>query len=192
MDTVAVVVLGGGLGTRFAGGDKLGAMLDGKPVAHHVLAAVRPFAWSRKILVCRDSSSWAQAYEAEGFTQASIPKAEHGMLGSIHRALEEVADQQQVLICLADMPLVTSHHVGRLLSAFRIGLGPIIASRSEIYRGPPAVIPTARLRELPKSGEGGARSLLAEAEFVDAPEALFHDIDTVDDLEAVRERLYQG
>ena len=187
--TVAVLVLGAGLGSRFNGGDKLGKLLGGKPVAHHILSSLKPFNFGQRILVCRGKPQWTEAYAVEGFALASRPDAESGMLGSIHRGLIEITDQTHVLICLADMPLISQEHLERLLEARHTNPATAIASRSHTYSGVPAIFPVGSLSALPESGEGGARGLLANAKFVDASNpSLFVDIDTVEDLELLQER----
>ena len=185
--TVAVLVLGAGLGSRFKGGDKLAQILGGKPVAHHILSTLKPFNWGQRILVCRGEPQWAETYAAQGFVLASRPDAESGMLGSIHRGLMEVAGQTHILICLADMPLISQEHLNRLLEARRTDPGSAIASRSHSYRGVPAIFPVSDLSSLPQSGEGGARGLLENAKFVDASDpSLLIDIDTAQDLEQLQ------
>ena len=187
--TVAVLVLGAGLGSRFKGGDKLAQILGGKPVAHHILSTLKLFNWGQRILVCRGEPQWAETYAAEGFVLASRPDAESGMLGSIHRGLMELTGQTHVLICLADMPLISQEHLNCLLEARRTNPVTAIASRSHPYRGVPAIFPVSSLSSLPRSGEGGARSLLANANFVDASDpSLFFDIDTAQDLQRLQAR----
>ncbi|MBR7652229.1 nucleotidyltransferase family protein [Brucella oryzae] len=187
--TVAVLVLGAGLGSRFNGGDKLGKHLGGMPVAHYILSSLKPFNWGQRILVCRGAPQWTEAYAEEGFVLASRPDAESGMLGSIHRGLMEIAGQTHVLICLADMPLIPKEHMNRLLEARQSNPFTAIASRSHSYRGVPAIFPIGSLSALPRSGEGGARDLLVNAKFVDASDpSLFVDIDTAQDLELLQAR----
>ncbi|WOC16663.1 nucleotidyltransferase family protein [Pseudochrobactrum sp. MP213Fo] len=191
--TVAVLVLGAGEGSRYADGDKLGVMLNGLPVAHHVLNMLQGFRWGAKILTCRTQSSeqttWIQGYARQGFEIAVVEEPETGMLGSLHRGLRAVKDQSHVLICLADMPLVPAVHIERLLAAHHRIKAPVIASRSQTYRGPPALCVPDYLRTLPENGEGGARSLLTEAGFVEMDDPAFCDIDTVHDFEKVRQIL---
>ena len=180
----AVLVLGAGAGSRYADGDKLSAMLGGKPVAHHILQVVDGFSWAQRIVTCRDYALWTQAYADAGFTLALTEDVETGMLGSLHRGLREIS-QEWVLICLADMPLVPRLHIEQLLQSAQSCAAPVIASSSGAYRGPPALCRTDYLRTLPLAGEGGARSLLPQADFVEQTAPAFADIDTVNDFEAI-------
>ncbi len=183
---IAVVVLGAGAGKRFGGGDKLNQKLADKPVAHHMLDSLAPFQWGRKILVHHGKAPWHDAFIANGFVLAPVVEFSEGMLGSIHNGLSQVMYERHVLLCLADMPLISSSHLTGLLALFGASNGAIVASRSPNFRGPPAIIPLARLEPLPKTGEGGARALLNEAQFLEADDQQFADIDTFGDLEKIR------
>lgn len=184
--SATVLVLGAGAGSRYADGDKLSTMLGGKPVAHHILQVLDGFSWGKRIVTCRDYAPWTQAYAEAGFTLALTENVETGMLGSLHRGLREIS-QEWVLICLADMPLVPRLHIEQLLQLVQSCAAPVIASASGDYRGPPALCRTEYLRTLPFAGEGGARSLLPQADFVEQSAPAFADIDTVNDFETIRQ-----
>ena len=177
---IAVAVLGAGLGSRF-GGDKLAAPLRGRPLAHHLLAALDGFDWPQKLLVCRGTPGWADAYARAGFTLVRLEDARRGMLGSLHAAAARAGGDGRILVCLADMPLVKPAHLRRLLDLARDWPGAI-ASRAPGYRGPPSILPLPALRALPPEGEGGGRALLGDARFVDGPAAMFADVDRPEDL----------
>ena len=184
VSAIAVLVLGAGAGSRYADGDKLSAIIGGKPVAHHILQVVDGFPWAQRIVTCREYAPWTQAYADAGFTLALTEDVETGMLGSLHRGLRAIS-QEWVLICLADMPLVPRLHIEQLLQSAQSCAAPVIASSSGAYRGPPALCRTDYLRTLPLAGEGGARSLLPQADFVEQAVPAFADIDTVNDFEAI-------
>ena len=190
--STAVLVLGAGAGSRYTDGDKLNAMLGGKPVAHHILQVLDGFSWGKRIVTCRSLAPWTNAYTDAGFTLALTEDVEAGMLGSLHRGLAEIQAQSRVLICLADMPLVPRSHIEKLLREAEMSHAPVIASSSGIYRGPPALCSAQHLRVLPVAGEGGARSLLTQADFVPIDAPAFADIDTVHDYENVRQILQRS
>ncbi|CUX61656.1 MobA-related protein (modular protein) [Agrobacterium deltaense Zutra 3/1] len=185
----AVVVLGAGFGSRFGGEDKLGALLAGKAVAHHVLSTLQPFGWARKILVYRRHAEWIGAFQDDKFVAVHNDAAEQGMLSSLRKGVQAVQDVAQVLVCLADMPFVGADHITRLLSAAEGMEGRIVASRGDAYCGPPAIFPAGELKKLPSSGEGGGRSLLASASFVDCANGKLLDVDTLCDLATAETRL---
>lgn len=186
--SVAVLVLGAGAGSRYADGDKLGAQLGDRPVAHHILQVLDGFAWGQRIVTCRDYAPWTKAYAEAGFTLALAEDVQAGMLGSLHRGLREVA-RKRVLICLADMPLIPRSQIEALLQMAAQSTAPVIASASGDYRGPPALCLTEHLKILPVAGEGGARALLPQADFAEMAAPAFADIDTVHDFETIRQIL---
>ncbi|BBU63295.1 molybdopterin-guanine dinucleotide biosynthesis protein A [Methylosinus sp. C49] len=184
----AVLVLAAGRGSRFGGGDKLSAPLAGVPVAHHILSALRPFAFAQKLLVCRSRALWTDAFARDGFSILHNDDAEGGMLASLKIGATSVEDRLKLLVCLADMPFVATEHLALLLSAAAEARDRIVASIAGAYRGPPAVFPVDELLRLPPTGEGGARSLLANARFVDCDADRLLDIDTRQDLFAAQKR----
>lgn len=182
---IAAIVLGAGFGTRFGRGDKLAQMLGGRPLAHHVLETIDPFHWGARVLVCRDGAGWAGAFAERGFQIRINDQADRGMLGSLHLGAAAVAGCARVAVFLADMPLIAPRHVARLVQLSDAFPDRVVASAADSYRGPPAIIPTDRLKALPHSGEGGARSLLHDALIVQADAATLVDVDTGDDLAAL-------
>ncbi|MFP1644595.1 nucleotidyltransferase family protein [Pontitalea aquivivens] len=182
---IAAIVLGAGFGTRFGAGDKLAQGLDGRAVAHHVLRVIDPFRWGARVLVCRDGAGWAGAFADRGFQIRINDQAERGMLGSLHLGAAVAAGCARVAVFLADMPRIDPRHVARLVQLSDAAPDRIVASAAGAYRGPPAIIPTDRLKALPHSGEGGARSLLRDALIVQADAATLADVDTADDLAAL-------
>jgi molybdenum cofactor cytidylyltransferase len=184
----AVLVLAAGRGSRFGGGDKLSASLAGAPVAHHILTALRPFAFAQKRVVCRSGAHWIDAFARDGFVIVHNDDAESGMLASLKIGASSVENRLRLLVCLADMPFVGTDHLARLVSVAKEARGEIVASRADAYRGPPAIFPVDELRRLPPAGEGGAKALLANARFVDCNADRLLDIDTRQDLLAAETR----
>ncbi|WP_036290982.1 NTP transferase domain-containing protein [Methylosinus sp. PW1] len=191
--SIAVLVLAAGRGSRFGGGDKLSAPLAGAPVAHHILCALRPFAFAQKRVVCRSDAHWSDAhwsdaFARDGFSILRNDDAESGMLASLKIGASSVENRLKLLVCLADMPFVGTDHLARLISVAKEARGGIVASRADAYHGPPAIFPVDELLRLPPAGEGGARSLLANASFVDCDADRLLDIDTRQDLLAAETR----
>ncbi|KAA9368257.1 NTP transferase domain-containing protein [Ochrobactrum quorumnocens] len=188
-NAIAVMVLGAGRSQRFKGGDKLDQFLLGKPVAHYVLAALRGFHWGRKIVVCRSKPAWMQAYVDDGFVRAEIDNADAGMAGSIHRGLSEITTQPWVMICLADMPLISRGHIEELLAAFSANRAATVATKAASGFCPPAIFPRALLGKLPKTGDDGAKALLGDAHGPVAADSMMRDIDTIADLQMAAQYL---
>ncbi len=186
---IAIMVLGAGRSQRFKGGDKLDQCLMGKPVAHHVLSTLRAFNWGRKVVVCRSKPLWVQAYLDAGFVRAEIGDADAGMTGSIHRGLSEITTQRWVMVCLADMPLISLDHIEGLLAAFNTDRTVPVATRTASGLCPPAIVPGAMLGRLPSAGDKGARALLGHAHGVVASDMMTSDVDTIADLQVVAQHL---
>lgn len=185
--SLALIVLAAGAGQRFGGPDKLAVPLAGRPVVHHVLATLDPLPWHRRVLIHRGEPAWCRAFADAGFTLVRNDQPERGMLGSLHLAAQAVQGTERALLCLADMPLITSAHIQALLAANRGATGQVVASRAGDYRGPPAILPLAAVRTLPPQGEGGARALLARAAWVDCDPDCVRDVDTPADLLSIQE-----
>ncbi|MBJ6135208.1 NTP transferase domain-containing protein [Ochrobactrum sp. Q0168] len=130
------------------------------------------------MLVCRSQSNWAKAFADDGFTIIRNDQPNKGMHGSLKMAVDQLTDSRLAMICLADMPFVTRDNIERLLLLAHSSNGQAVASRAEEYRGPAAIFPVAALRQLRGFGEGGARSLLINALFVDCPLSQLLDVDT--------------
>ncbi|MEG7381975.1 NTP transferase domain-containing protein, partial [Bacillus subtilis] len=162
----------------------------------HLLSVLAGFNWSRKVVVCRAQPGWTQAYVDAGFIRAEIDKPgidnveiDGGMAASIHRGLLEMTTQQWVMICLADMPLITRCHIGELLAAFEQNRTVAVATRTASAFGPPAIFPKALLDGLPETGDQGARLLLGDAHGPVAVDWVARDIDTIADLQWAAQHL---
>lgn len=182
----ALVILGAGYGKRFRAscgtGDKLETLLEGLPVAHHLLKKTGIFEWEQKILICRQKASWPHLYRQAGFKLIHNDNPAGGMLSSLHKAVLGVKPGiSHLCICLADMPFISAQHLKNILNA--PWEKQAVATQSGDYRGPPAIFRIQDLKKLPQKGEGGARSLLQSALFIPCPPQEIKDIDTQDDLE---------
>jgi molybdenum cofactor cytidylyltransferase len=173
LSAVTLVVLGAGLAERF-GSDKLAAELHGRPLSQHLLRTVSPLPFGQKLLVAR-GQPWADAYAVAGFTVLNNPQPELGPGASLAVAAA-AADRPVLLVCLADMPYVTASHLLRLVEAHNAS-SKAVASISDDYRGPPAIIPR-RLLETIDLVQSGARSLLNQADSVTAEPDNLRDVDT--------------
>ncbi len=180
---LSLAVLGAGLATRF-GSDKLAVLLEGKPLVHHVLEAVDGFAWEQRLLVCRGTPGWAQAFADKGFTLIDNTEPERGLRGSLLAAAAHVPTGGRMMVCLADMPRITAAHLQRLIAAAGRWRGAV-ASGAGAYRGPPAIIPVDDLQALPRKGDSGARALLSAARLVTAEPGILADVDTGEDLQRI-------
>lgn len=183
-DRIAAVVLAAGLATRF-GSDKLLHPYAGKPLAVHIadtLAAL-PLSW-RIAIVPAAPSARRQLFEERGFELVTNADPTRGMglslaLGA-QRAMELGAEI--LLVCLADMPNVTTAHLTKLIAA--LTTSDVAATGFDGSRGPPVIFARRLFPELATlGGDQGAKHLLATATIVMPPPELARDFDTLSDFD---------
>ena len=183
------VLLAAGAGSRF-GGDKLEALLGGMMIGEHSARALAACCCDWRVAVCGDDDSPLVAIlETLDFTRIVNAQPEAGLSHSLslgaRQAMQYEADA--MLVCLGDMPFVTTAHLDRLIAAFGSAEGQAcIASQNDQIRMPPAIFPKSRFPELVAlTGDQGARALLRDAIGVPTNPLLLGDIDTPGDLAAL-------
>ncbi|MBE1530005.1 molybdenum cofactor cytidylyltransferase [Sphingopyxis sp. OAS728] len=185
---IAAVLLAAGTSQRFGTEDKLLASLAGEPLALHAARRIVELAPGRRIAVCPNRDGvLAQQLAAEGFEIAVNPYPERGLSHSLSRGIAEAALGPEVaaLICLADMPFVSTSHLRELLARFDPSTAPVVASSDGDTAMPPALFASALFNKL-LTGEGdrGGKALLAGAALVHAAADELLDIDRPGDLPA--------
>jgi molybdenum cofactor cytidylyltransferase len=178
----AGLVLAAGAGRRF-GGPKQLAPLGGRPLVEHALAALAGL--DRVVVVLG-------AYAGEVRRRADLGAAEvvvcddwaEGMSASLRAGLAALRGADEVVIVLADQPLITAAVVERVRAARGT------AARA-VYDGEPGHPVVVRGPLLERAGElrgdAGFRALLGDAVQVECSDlADPRDIDTREDLEVVR------
>ncbi len=184
-----VVVLAAGQARRFGGG-KLDADCAGKPLGRWALDAVAEAGLQQGVIVVR-SAPPAFASKAEGWTILTNPNADAGLGTSVRLAAEQaLLAGRDVLILLADMPLVTVRHLKALT-----GCDTSAATRyPDGATGVPVCLRSPDLARIHDwLGErGGAASILQGLEglsLVDAEPDTLLDVDTPEQLEQVAAKL---
>lgn len=186
--TMAGVVLAAGAGRRFAAsggdGDKVLAILDGRPLVAHVLAAARAVGFDEILLV-----QGATDLSAEGGEGVRVLVNDHwaeGLATSLQVAVAHAvaAGHHAVVVGLADQPAVTSEAWAAVAAT---GDDPPIAVATyDGRRGNPVRLAAAVWPRLPTTGDEGARALMRER-----PDLVREvpctgpswDVDTVEDLD---------
>jgi len=180
----AVILLAAGLSRRYGAVGKLVATYAGQPLAEHAAGTIAGLPFERRIAVCRSGDDdLVDILRPFGFEVIRNPDSARGMSSSLALGVEAVGRPQALLVCLADMPLVTADHLRAVVA--RVEPGGIVASAA----GPraPATPPAAFAREyipelLRLEGDKGARHLLQIADRIIAPEGTLADFDTPEDF----------
>ncbi|MFD1786752.1 nucleotidyltransferase family protein [Sphingomonas floccifaciens] len=183
-DTV-LILLAAGRSSRFEGSNKLEAEFLGKPVGLHVVTALEDIPFQDRFVV-RDGCS----LDFKGYRVIHNDQPGEGMARSVRMGVEAAkgagAGAKAVLIALADMPRVTAAHIYRLLDAADSD-DAVVASSDGTQPRPPALFGRARFDFLMTlEGDAGARDLVQAGKHVVTSPAELIDIDTPDDLEALR------
>ena len=181
---IAGLVLAAGAGRRFGDAPKLLADLGGRPVLQHAIdAACAAGGLDRVVVVLGARAREVRAAIDLRSAEAIVCDAwDEGQSASLRCGLERLADAEKVLVLLGDQPLVTPAVVTRMA-----GEPPGARAAYDGAPGFPAVLgpeQVRRARDL--RGDQGLRGetwRLVEC----GPTAGARDVDTPEDLEAVRD-----
>ncbi|MET0908999.1 MAG: molybdenum cofactor guanylyltransferase, partial [Ilumatobacteraceae bacterium] len=186
---VTVVILAGGRSSRF-GRDKLAEPIDGRPLLHHVIDAVRPIAVEIVVVAAPGATPPVPA----GVRVVHDPVAFEGPLAAARVGIDAASESIVVLVG-GDMPSLVAPVLGSMV----VGLGGFDAVVLEhvghprplprVVRREPALVAAGRLLD---HGERRLRALadalnshvIAEATWraLDPEGATLRDIDTEADL----------
>jgi molybdenum cofactor cytidylyltransferase len=193
---VVPLILAAGRSSRF-GSPKAIALLEGRPLLAHVLAAVAGLGLARPIVVVGPDGdpirSTTEAGEAAEIRWVVNPDRDAGLSSSVRLGLGAVADLEAgaaaALILLGDQPLVRPAVIEALLAATRPSRTSIVAPRYADGGGPNPII-IARSRwplAADATGDRGLGPVLAAhpelVTWVDV-EGANPDVDTPADLAA--------
>ncbi|MBO0736970.1 MAG: molybdopterin-binding/glycosyltransferase family 2 protein [Alphaproteobacteria bacterium] len=194
---IGALLLAAGQSRRMGGPNKLLAEVDGTPMASHV---------ARRLLASRARPIIAVLGNAADAVDAALGRLPvervrnadfaEGLSTSLKRGIAALPpDLDGVLVCLADMPLISGRHLDRLIAAFNPleGRAIIVPSRRG-KRGNPVLWAKRFFPEISAlAGDVGAKHLIGEhAELVAEVEmdddAILVDIDTPEALDALRQK----
>jgi molybdenum cofactor guanylyltransferase len=177
-------VLAGGAGRRL-GGKGLGKAaqpLAGRPLAAYPAAALAAVC-ERVVVVCKEDTPVPDLPGVERWNEPAEPR--HPLTGIVH-ALERAGEP--VLVCAADMPLVTVEALRSLLTVgARSGSAATVAVAGGLLQPVLAVYAPAALPTLREAAEGVPLTEAVEAlepVRVALPERLVRSVNTPDDLDA--------
>ncbi|MGB5724507.1 MAG: nucleotidyltransferase family protein, partial [Parasphingorhabdus sp.] len=183
---IMLALLAAGQSRRFGDRDKLSAMLGEKVLGLHAAETGAELPFIRKLVIGSPMHDCAPQWGALGYQIIANEEAAQGQATSVRLAAAQAIEVKAGALCimLADMPFVTSDHIGRLIAAFEQSGGTsTVASARNGRAMPPAIFPSAAFETLiALKGDSGARSLLADAKLVKADDPILLDIDTGADL----------
>ena len=188
MSDPLVAVLAAGQARRFGGG-KLDALCAGQRLGTHALSAVAQAGFAPGVIVVPAHEVPLFAEES-GWTLVENPYADAGLASSVALAAQMALKQaRDLLIVLADMPLVAPAHLRALVAA-----GGLVASDHGGGKpGVPAFVPSELLEELAKlRGASGAGRWLAsrsDCTLIAPPPGALADVDRRADLTRVETAL---
>ncbi len=197
--TIALLILAGGTGSRFAGPDhKLEVEFHGRPLAAHALAETRALLVDGtvdQIYVVIGATSLAAAFawlaDAQettvadlGFTVLENQQWADGQASSLIVGVDRAAEDghQAVVVGLADQPFIGAD-VWRSVVAAE---GAIVTATFDGRRRPPVKLDRSVWPLLPTTGDEGARSIMRlRSDLVSEVACIGNpiDIDTREDLQ---------
>ena len=191
---IAAVILAAGRAARM-GDNKLLLELDGRPLVRHaVLAALASRARPVVVVTGNDAERVRAALSDLDVRFVHNPDFATGMASSLHAGISAVGDAAGAIVCLGDMPRVTTQHLDTLLAAFEAAHdeGAIVVPTCERKRGNPVLWGRRHFAEIAAlSGDVGARALIERASTsvhwvpIDDP-AILVDVDTPEALRSLR------
>jgi len=182
------VVLAAGASRRF-GATKQLATYDGMALVARAMRCAEAVCGNRSVLVTgNDWQSVAAACEPLAGFMVCNTEYRDGLAGSICAGVGAVRESASaVMLTLADQPLVTPTHLGRLAARWRTAPDHIVASGYAGTVGPPVIFPHHCFADLMAlRGDSGARQVIdanRDRLIVIDYEAAATDIDRPEDLE---------
>ena len=165
---VSALVPAAGRSTRMGPVNKLLAPFDGRAMVRHVVEQLAGSSVRSIVVVTgHEAERVREALDGAGASFVHNPAYREGLSGSIRAGLAALPDSAEaVLVCLGDMPLVTSEHVERIVAAFDPDEGrEICVPVFEGKRGNPALFARRFFAEMAAvRGDAGARHLIGEYE----------------------------
>jgi CTP:molybdopterin cytidylyltransferase MocA len=184
---IAGLVLAAGAGVRFGGDEsKLLALVDGRPVLEwSVRAACAVSALERVVVVVGSRSDELVANVDFGRAEPVVCRDwADGQSASLRCGLRALAGASKVVVTLGDEPLISPAVVERLAAADG-GTRAVYDGRPghPVVLGPDEILALTSL-----SGDRGARDLLRGGPTIEVGHLCSgRDVDTPDDLEAIRD-----
>ncbi|WP_345778567.1 nucleotidyltransferase family protein [Natrinema sp. DC36] len=185
------MILAAGKGTRFGGGNKLLADVEGTPIVRHAAETLCQSSVDDIVAVVGHEADRVVAALADlDLSIRSNENYEAGQSASVRTGVDAArgADWDATVFMLGDMPFVRPLTVDALRTAYVTGDGSIVAPTYDGRRGNPILFGRQHYDTLSTvSGDRGGRDLVENHEntvFVDVDDpGVRRDIDSQSDLE---------
>lgn len=186
------VVMAAGSAQRF-GKNKLAQTLAGRSLIRRALEAV-PAEELCAVAVVTQYPEVEPLAEEFGFLPVRNHHPDWGVSHTIRLGLEALGDCDGAIFMVADQPLLRRETVAAAAALFRRNPGRIVALSHGGVRGNPCVFPARYFPELlALEGDRGGSSVIRRHEedllLLEAPAQELADVDTLEDLGAIREGL---
>jgi molybdenum cofactor cytidylyltransferase len=182
---IAGLILAAGAGTRFGDQPKQLAELNARPLLEYAIRAQCAVEELDRVVVVLGSRAGEvlAAVELDRAEPVICPNWEDGQAASLRTGLKALPDADKVVVTLGDAPLITSEAIARFVGEPG-GTRATYAGRL----GHPAVLERPEIRAISSLvGDRGARDLLRGGPTIECGELCSgRDVDTPDDLEAIR------
>ena len=165
---IHAVILAAGSSRRFGKGNKLLMEVNGRSMLQRVVDAVLIGGVDGTVVVTgADHASVTSLLRGSGVKLVRNERWEEGMGTSLATGVKALDGKNcgGILVCLGDLPFLSSRMVGRVIEVFRQnGCERIVVPKVKGRRGHPVIFPGSYRKELGKiTGDEGARSLLNSA-----------------------------
>jgi CTP:molybdopterin cytidylyltransferase MocA len=182
---IAGLILAAGAGTRFGDEPKQLAELNGRPLLDHAIAAQCAVAELERVFVVLGSKA------QQVLDRIELGRAEpvvcqdwaSGQAASLRSGLASLTAVDKVVVTLGDAPLISPEVIARF-----VGEPGGTRATYDGRPGHPVVLDAEQIRALSSlAGDRGARDLLRGGPTIECGELCSgRDVDTPDDLEAIR------
>jgi molybdenum cofactor cytidylyltransferase len=188
---VVAVVLAAGLGSRM-GGNKMVALLNGKPMINATVDNIKAAAVDRIVVVTGHEQDAVRASLAGiDVTFAHNPDFASGLSSSLRVGIKAAGKADAVVVCLGDMPRVKAEVIDRMIAAFNpTEHRSIVVPSHQGKLGNPVLWGVEHFEQLSSlEGDKGARMLLAalaqEVTEIEADAGVLLDADTPAALKSI-------
>ena len=180
---ITALVLAAGNSSRMGDRNKLLLTFNDQAMVSHVVDQLELSKVDQIIVVTGNEAEKVAASISQKVKFIHNPDYNEGLSASVKAGLSSLSnDTDAVMICLGDMPYITSNIYNKLIAAFE--RGKIIAPTSNGKTGNPLMFSSDYFDEFEKlSGDKGARVLLKQypekiIEIDVGSDSIFQDIDT--------------